>query len=230
MNMWKQRIPWNRPTGVISCVHCIGYALPRKAGLRRCGKSCRLRWLNYLRPGVRHGGFSPEEDRVICALYDAVGSRWSLIAAHLPGRTDNGVKNYWNTRLKKRFHLLFGVGGMPPPRRPRDADVSAVPVPPSWTTGLLPCGTGGGVDDTRIIGAGGGGSGMEDDMVTDRTNAVVVSQLQPAETSRARGDLRRRQSSTRCSGRPWARPAVTTVTCVRAARRLRRPVGIIVST
>jgi myb proto-oncogene protein len=158
-------------------------ALPLKAGLRRCGKSCRLRWLNYLRPGVRHGGFSPDEDRVICVLYAAVGSRWSLIAAHLPGRTDNGVKNYWNTRLKKRFQLLFGVGGMPPPQRPRDADVSAVPVPPSWTTGLLPCGTGGGVDDTRIIGAGGGGSGMEDDMVTDRTNAVVVSQLQPAETS-----------------------------------------------
>ncbi|CAD6269439.1 unnamed protein product [Miscanthus lutarioriparius] len=157
-------------------------ALPRKAGLRRCGKSCRLRWLNYLRPGVRHGGFSPEEDRVICALYAAVGSRWSLIAAHLPGRTDNGVKNYWNTRLKKRFQLLFA--GMPPlpPRRPRDADVSAAPVPPPWTTGLLRCGTGGGVDDTRIIDAGGGGSGTDDGMVTGRTNDVVVSQ-QPAETS-----------------------------------------------
>ncbi|KAG0521935.1 hypothetical protein BDA96_08G204600 [Sorghum bicolor] len=148
-------------------------ALPRKAGLRRCGKSCRLRWLNYLRPGVRHGGFSPDEDRVICALYAAVGSRWSLIAAHLHGRTDNGVKNYWNTRLKKRFQLLFA--GMPPP--------PAVPVPLPWTTGLLPCGTGGGVDDTRIIGAGGGGNGTDDDMVTGRTNDVVVVSQRPAETS-----------------------------------------------
>ncbi|XP_066358525.1 transcription factor MYB16-like [Miscanthus floridulus] len=161
-------------------------ALPRKAGLHRCGKSCRLRWLNYLRPGVRHGGFSPEEDRVICALYAAVGSRWSLIAAHLPGRTDNGIKNYWNTRLKKRFQLLFA--GMPPPRRPRDdagrnADViSAAPVPPPWITTGLPYGTGGGVDDTRI-GAGGGGNGTDDDMVmvAEGTNAVVVSQ-QPPET------------------------------------------------
>ncbi|RLN30679.1 transcription factor RAX1-like [Panicum miliaceum] len=50
-------------------------ALPRKAGLQRRGKSCRLRWLNYLRPGVRHGAFSPEEDHVICALHAAVGQQ-----------------------------------------------------------------------------------------------------------------------------------------------------------
>ncbi|KAF0915610.1 hypothetical protein E2562_037465 [Oryza meyeriana var. granulata] len=66
-------------------------ALPRKVGLLRCGKSCRLRWLNYLRPDIRHGGFSADEDRVICALYAAIGSRWSVIAAHLPGRTDNDL-------------------------------------------------------------------------------------------------------------------------------------------
>ncbi|XP_074316891.1 uncharacterized protein LOC141653102 [Silene latifolia] len=78
-------------------------ALPHKAGLKRCGKSCRLRWLNYLRPNIKHGEFSSEEDRVICSLYASIGSRWSIIAAQLPGRTDNDIKNYWNTKLKKKL-------------------------------------------------------------------------------------------------------------------------------
>ncbi|KAK9072621.1 hypothetical protein SSX86_009056 [Deinandra increscens subsp. villosa] len=78
-------------------------ALPQKAGLKRCGKSCRLRWLNYLRPNIRHGEFSGEEDRIICNLYASIGSRWSVIAAQLPGRTDNDIKNYWNTKLKKKL-------------------------------------------------------------------------------------------------------------------------------
>ncbi|XP_019174165.1 PREDICTED: uncharacterized protein LOC109169731 [Ipomoea nil] len=80
-------------------------ALPQKIGLKRCGKSCRLRWLNYLRPNIKHGGFSEEEDNIICSLFISIGSRWSIIAAQLPGRTDNDIKNYWNTRLKKK---LFG--------------------------------------------------------------------------------------------------------------------------
>ncbi|XP_054799665.1 transcription factor RAX2-like [Prosopis cineraria] len=78
-------------------------ALPRKAGLRRCGKSCRLRWLNYLRPDIKHGGFTEEEDNIIFTLYGQMGSRWSAIASQLPGRTDNDVKNYWNTKLKKKL-------------------------------------------------------------------------------------------------------------------------------
>ncbi|KAF5461976.1 hypothetical protein F2P56_018028 [Juglans regia] len=78
-------------------------ALPQKIGLKRCGKSCRLRWLNYLRPNIKHGGFSEEEDDIICSLYISIGSRWSIIAAQLPGRTDNDIKNYWNTRLKKKL-------------------------------------------------------------------------------------------------------------------------------
>ncbi|KAJ8640781.1 hypothetical protein MRB53_017475 [Persea americana] len=78
-------------------------ALPQKIGLKRCGKSCRLRWLNYLRPNIKHGGFSEEEENIICSLYISIGSRWSIIAAQLPGRTDNDIKNYWNTRLKKKL-------------------------------------------------------------------------------------------------------------------------------
>ncbi|KAJ0964695.1 hypothetical protein J5N97_025856 [Dioscorea zingiberensis] len=78
-------------------------ALPSKAGLKRCGKSCRLRWLNYLRPDIKHGGYTEEEDNLICTIYKNIGSRWSVIASHLPGRTDNDVKNYWNTKLKKKM-------------------------------------------------------------------------------------------------------------------------------
>lgn len=78
-------------------------ALPQKIGLKRCGKSCRLRWLNYLRPNIKHGDFTEEEEHIICSLYISIGSRWSIIAAQLPGRTDNDIKNYWNTKLKKRL-------------------------------------------------------------------------------------------------------------------------------
>ncbi|CAL9193871.1 unnamed protein product [Musa hybrid cultivar] len=85
-----------------------------KTGLKRCGKSCRLRWLNYLRPNIKHGGFSVEEDHIICSLYSSIGSRWSIIAAQLPGRTDNDIKNHWNTRLKKK--LLGKPRESPQPR------------------------------------------------------------------------------------------------------------------
>ncbi|GMI92046.1 hypothetical protein HRI_002873900 [Hibiscus trionum] len=81
-------------------------ALPQKAGLKRCGKSCRLRWLNYLRPNIKHGDFTDEEDRIICSLFASIGSRWSIIAAQLPGRTDNDIKNYWNTKLKKKLMAM----------------------------------------------------------------------------------------------------------------------------
>ncbi|KAK1409947.1 hypothetical protein QVD17_36478 [Tagetes erecta] len=82
-------------------------ALPHKAGLKRCGKSCRLRWLNYLRPNIKHGEFTDDEDKIICSLYSNIGSRWSIIAAQLPGRTDNDIKNYWNTKLKKKIMAMF---------------------------------------------------------------------------------------------------------------------------
>ncbi|GER56111.1 myb domain protein 87 [Striga asiatica] len=87
-------------------------SLPQKAGLRRCGKSCRLRWLNYLRPDIKHGAFTQEEEIIICDLYNKIGSRWSVIASKLEGRTDNDVKNYWNTKLKKK--VLSSDNNTPP--------------------------------------------------------------------------------------------------------------------
>ncbi|KAJ7970928.1 MYB transcription factor [Quillaja saponaria] len=77
--------------------------VPKKAGLNRCGKSCRLRWTNYLRPDLKHDSFTTQEEEHIINLHKAIGSRWSLIAKELPGRTDNDVKNYWNTKLRKKL-------------------------------------------------------------------------------------------------------------------------------
>ncbi|KAK2975976.1 hypothetical protein RJ640_013007 [Escallonia rubra] len=86
--------------------------LPKRAGelsqtfvcLKRCGKSCRLRWLNYLRPDIKRGNISLDEEELIIRLHKLLGNRWSLIAGRLPGRTDNEIKNYWNTTLGKRVN------------------------------------------------------------------------------------------------------------------------------
>ncbi|KAK1377813.1 MYB transcription factor [Heracleum sosnowskyi] len=77
-------------------------SLPKNAGLKRCGKSCRLRWLNYLRPDIKRGNISDDEEDLIIRLHKLLGNRWSLIAGRLPGRTDNEIKNYWNTTLRKK--------------------------------------------------------------------------------------------------------------------------------
>ncbi|CAK9205012.1 unnamed protein product [Sphagnum troendelagicum] len=80
--------------------------LPKAAGLARCGKSCRLRWINYLRPDLKRGNISPDEDDLIITLHSLLGNRWSLIAGRIPGRTDNEIKNYWNTHLKRKLKSM----------------------------------------------------------------------------------------------------------------------------
>ncbi|KAL5973885.1 hypothetical protein ACLOJK_030544 [Asimina triloba] len=91
-------------------------ALPKLAGLQRCGKSCRLRWTNYLRPDIKRGKFSEEEEQIIVNLHSVLGNKWSAIATRLPGRTDNEIKNFWNTHIKKK---LFQMGMDPLTHKPR---------------------------------------------------------------------------------------------------------------
>ncbi|CAK9162936.1 unnamed protein product [Ilex paraguariensis] len=101
--------PWTpeEDQKLLACIeehgHGSWHALPAKAGLQRCGKSCRLRWTNYLRPDIKRGKFSLQEEQTIIQLQALLGNRWSAIATHLPKRTDNEIKNYWNTHLKKRL-------------------------------------------------------------------------------------------------------------------------------
>ncbi|WZZ04276.1 hypothetical protein YC2023_090197 [Brassica napus] len=102
-------------------------SLPRAAGLQRCGKSCRLRWMNYLRPDLKRGNFTEEEDELIIKLHSLFGNKWSLIAGRLPGRTDNEIKNYWNTHIKRKL-LSRGID----PNTHRSINGSATP--PSKTT------------------------------------------------------------------------------------------------
>ncbi|XP_051127202.1 transcription factor MYB20-like [Andrographis paniculata] len=106
---------------------CCWRAVPKLAGLLRCGKSCRLRWTNYLRPDLKRGLLSQDEEKLVIDLHAQLGNRWSKIASHLPGRTDNEIKNHWNTHIKKKLKKM-GIDPLthkplsPPPPPPPETE------------------------------------------------------------------------------------------------------------
>ncbi|KAK6947176.1 SANT/Myb domain [Dillenia turbinata] len=126
-----KRGPWSPAEDILLISHIQKHghdnwrALPKLAGLQRCGKSCRLRWINYLRPDVKRGNFTPDEEETIIRLHKTLGNKWSKIASHLPGRTDNEIKNVWNTHLKKR--LACGAGN----HQPKVGTPSVLVIPPT---------------------------------------------------------------------------------------------------
>ncbi|TVU05795.1 hypothetical protein EJB05_48978 [Eragrostis curvula] len=91
---------------ILSNGQCCWRAVPKLAGLLRCGKSCRLRWTNYLRPDLKRGLLSDAEEKLVIDLHAQLGNRWSKIASQLPGRTDNEIKNHWNTHIKKKLKKM----------------------------------------------------------------------------------------------------------------------------
>ncbi|ESW31917.1 hypothetical protein PHAVU_002G279000 [Phaseolus vulgaris] len=117
---------------LINYVNCHGEGnwrcLPKAAGLLRCGKSCRLRWMNYLRPNLKKGNFTREETDLIIHHHSLLGNRWSQIAACLPGRTDNEIKNYWNTHIKRQ---LYANGMDPVTHKPLNKETNETTDPPA---------------------------------------------------------------------------------------------------
>uniref|UniRef100_A0A0E0MMY9 Uncharacterized protein n=1 Tax=Oryza punctata TaxID=4537 RepID=A0A0E0MMY9_ORYPU len=152
----------------------------RNAGLQRCGKSCRLRWINYLRPDLKRGAFSPQEEDLIVNLHAILGNRWSQIAARLPGRTDNEIKNFWNSTIKKR--LKTSSSSASASASPATTDCAS---PPEHKLGAV-------VDAAGQLDLAGGGA--PDDVVVGTTTAMKGMWVDSSSSSSSSSSMQSRPS------------------------------------
>ncbi|OIW09687.1 hypothetical protein TanjilG_06493 [Lupinus angustifolius] len=114
----------------------------------RSGKSCRLRWCNQLSPQVEHRAFTNEEDDTIIKAHARFGNKWATIARLLSGRTDNAIKNHWNSTLKRKCGLMsfhetepFNCFAVEPPRKRSLNPGAVVPVCTGVASPGSPCGS-----------------------------------------------------------------------------------------